>query len=481
MMVTSRSFLKLVLVATCLLPSPWAAAQGWQLVWQDDFNGSIGPDWVFETGNGANGWGNNEWQYYRRENATVEGGSLVITARREDFGGFRYTSARMKTQGTKTFKYGRIEARIKLPSGMGQWPAFWMLGANMPSVGWPASGEIDVMEHLNTEARTHGTIHWQDHNGLYAQYTGSTAVNVTDWHVYAVEWDANAIRWYVDGTKYHEANIQNGVNGTEEFHRDFFLLLNFAIGGNWPGFNIDESQLPAKMLVDYVRVYSQGNGNGNTGVAKVFQDCNYGGYGISLAEGRYTLAQMQALGIANDDLSSLQVSPGYQVTLHWDDNFGGSILTKKADTACLVADGFNDKASSIVVAKDAGSGWSQQVEAESFTAQNGIQTEACSEGGLDVGWIDAGDWLAYGAVTFPTSGTYRVEYRIASLNGGGTLSLDLNAGSVPLGQLGVPATGGWQNWATISHVVTINAGTYNPGVFAVQGGWNINWIRFTRL
>jgi beta-glucanase (GH16 family) len=469
------------MVATCLLLSPWAAAQNWQLVWQDEFNGSIGPDWVFETGNGPNGWGNNEWQYYRRENATVEDGSLVITARREDFGGFRYTSARMKTQGTKTFRYGRIEARIKLPSGMGQWPAFWMLGANMPSVGWPASGEIDVMEHINTEPITHGTIHWQDHNGLYAQYTGNTPVNVTDWHVYAVEWDANAIRWYVDNTKYHEASIQNGVNGTEEFHRDFFLLLNFAIGGNWPGFNIDESRLPAKMHVDYVRVYSQGSGNGNTVVAKVFQHCNYGGYGISLAEVRYTLAQMQAMGIADNDLSSLQVSPGYQVTLYANDNFGGSTLTKKSDTACLVADGFNDQTSSMAVAKDAGSGWSQQIEAESFTAQNGIQTEACTEGGLNVAWIDAGDWLAYGAVTFPTSGSYRVEYRVASLNGGGTLSLDLNAGSVPLGQLAVPSSGGWQNWVTISHVVTINAGTYNPGLFAVQGGWNINWIRFTRL
>ncbi|MFQ6308988.1 glycoside hydrolase family 16 protein [Lysobacter capsici] len=232
-----------------------ASAQTWQLAWSDEFNGSIGPSWVFETGNGSGGWGNNELQYYRRENAAIENNALVITARRQDFGGFRYTSARMKTQGVRNFRYGKIEARMRLPSFMGAWPAFWALGANLPQVGWPASGEIDIMEHVNNENRSYGTIHWRDHNGNYAQYGGNTAVSVADWHVYSVEWDANAIRWYVDGNKFHEANIQNSINGTDEFHRDFFLLLNFAIGGNWPGFNVDESKLPAKMHVDYVRVY----------------------------------------------------------------------------------------------------------------------------------------------------------------------------------------------------------------------------------
>lgn len=359
-------------------------AQNWQLVWSDEFNGSIGPSWVFETGTGANGWGNNELQYYRRENASIENNALVITAKREDFGGMAYTSARMKTQGLKTFKYGRIEARMKLPAFLGAWPAFWMLGANLPQVGWPASGEIDVMEHVNDEQKVYGTIHWQDHTGQYAQYGGNVATTVTDWHVYAVEWDASAIRWYVDGTKYHEVNIANGVNGTEEFQKDFFLLLNFAIGGNWPGFNVNTAALPAKMHVDYVRVYAP------------------------------------------------------------------------APT------------------------WSRQIEAEAFSAQAGVQTEACSEGGQNVGWIDTGDWMAYNSISFPTSGSYRVEYRVAS-TGGGALSLDLNAGSVQLGQLGVPNTGGWQNWTTVSHTVNINAGTYNVGVYAQQGGWNLNWIKFTKL
>ena len=136
-----------------------AQAQNWQLVWQDEFTNGIGPHWRFETGTGSGGWGNNELQYYRRENASVENGQLVITARREDFGGMRYTSARMTTQGLATFKYGRVEARIKAPSSSGTWPAFWMLGSNITSVGWPASGEIDIMEHVNADPDIHGTIH----------------------------------------------------------------------------------------------------------------------------------------------------------------------------------------------------------------------------------------------------------------------------------------------------------------------------------
>lgn len=377
-----RSLIRPALAGFLMAAASLAPAQtnSWQLVWSDEFNGSIGPNWVFETG--AGGWGNNELQYYRRENATVENGALVITAKRENFGGASYTSARMKTQGLKTFRFGRIEARMKLPSFLGAWPAFWMLGANLPQVGWPASGEIDVMEHVNDENKVYGTIHWQDHTGKYAQYGGNTPTTVTDWHVYAVEWDTNAIRWYVDGNKYHEVNIAGGINGTEEFQKDFFLLLNFAIGGNWPGFNVNNAALPARMHVDYVRVY--------------------------------------------------------------------------APT------------------------WSRQIEAEAFSAQAGVQTEACSEGGLNVGWIDINDWMAYNSVNFPTSGNYRVEYRVAS-PGGGTLSLDLNAGSLQLGQLGVPATGGWQNWTTVSHTVNINAGTYNVGVFAPRGGWNLNWIKFTKL
>lgn len=467
-----------IIGAIALLFSMPVLAQNWQLVWQDEFTNGISADWVFETGTGSGGWGNNELQYYRRENATVSNGQLVITARREAFGGMQYTSARMKTQGRKSWKYGRIEARIAMPSFQGVWPAFWMLGDNITSVGWPACGEIDVMEHVNTGGTVHGTIHWQDHNGNYANYGGNTSTSITSFHVYAIEWNATSIKWFVDGVQYHEVNIANGINGTSEFHNNFFILLNMAIGGNWPGFTIDNNAFPASMYVDYVRVYQ--NVSSPTGVATVYKDCNYGGYAIGLPAGSYTTAQLQSRGILNNDISSVRVQPGYQIRLYQNDNFSGTSVLKTGDDGCLVDDGFNDQASSVVVS--AVTSFSQTIQAESYSAMSGVQTEGTSDagGGLNVGWIDTNDWMAYGNINIPATGSYRLEYRVASPSGG-RLSQDLNSGSVVLGAVNIPATGGWQSWTTVSQTVTINAGTYSFGIFAAQGGWNINWWRITQL
>jgi beta-glucanase (GH16 family) len=473
-------------IPTCLLLGALttlqknAQAQNWQLVWQDEFTSGISGDWVFETGNGGGGWGNNELEYYRAENASIENGQLVITAKNESFGGYNYTSVRMKTQGKKSWKYGKIEARIKMPAFQGIWPAFWLLGDNISSVGWPACGEIDVMEHINAENKTYGTAHWSDANNAYASYGGNTAATVTDYHLYTIEWDANYIRWFLDGTKYHEIYIGGGINGTGEFQNNFFILLNMAVGGNWPGFTIDNSAFPAKMYVDYVRVYQDAGGT-PTGPVIVYKDCNYAGTAVALTTGSYTLAQLQAKGILNDDISSLKVQSGYKATLYWDDNFTGSTLVKTADDACLVDDGWNDQATSIVISSNTAS--STLIQAESYSNMSGVQTEATTDagGGSNVGYIDAGDWMAYSPIVFPTSGSYLIEYRVASLSGGGRLSTDLNAGSIVLGQLDVPSTGGWQNWTTISHTVNVSAGTYTPGIYAVAGGWNLNWIRITPL
>lgn len=240
-----------------------AVAQTYNLVWSDEFNGSSlsTSNWTHEIGSGCPnlcGWGNNELQYYRAENTTVSGGALRITARRENFGGLQYTSSRIKTQGKRSWRYGRIEARMQVPMGQGFWPAFWMLGDNITSVGWPACGEIDIMEHINTQGVIHGTVHWQGPNG-YASYGGSISANPANWNVYAIEWTSSFIRWFLNGALYHEINIQNSVNSTEEFHRNHFIIFNFAIGGNWPGFTVDNSRLPASLVVDWVRVYQQGS------------------------------------------------------------------------------------------------------------------------------------------------------------------------------------------------------------------------------
>lgn len=446
----------------------------WELVWQDEFNGSISSDWVFETGTGDWGWGNNEQQYYRAENATVVNGALRIQARRENFGGMNYTSARLKTQGKRSFKYGKIEARISMPSFNGVWPAFWMLGSNITSVGWPACGEIDIMEHVNAGGQIFGSAHW-DFNG-HAEYGGNTTTSITNYHVYSIEWDEQAIRWYIDGNKYHEMNIANGINGTHELHNEHFIILNMAIGGEWPGYNIDNSAFPANMMVDYVRVYKKST-TSNSPVS-LYQHHNYGGYVGNLEVGSYTLSQLQALGIQNDDVTSLKVKSGYKVTLYEHDNFGGRSLVKTSDVSSLVNDGFNDITSSVIVSTNS-SNFNKTIEAENYSAMQGVQTEPCSEGGLNVGYIDAGDWMAYNSINIPVPGNYTVEYRVASFSGS-QLSLDINAGSTQLGVVQIPATGGWQNWTTVKHVVYLNAGTYNFGIYAPSGGWNINWWRITQ-
>ncbi len=219
---------------------------------------------------------------------------------------------------------------------------------------------------------------------------------------------------------------------------------------------------------------------GSSGPAQLSQHCDFGGYTVGLPVGRYTLGQLQALGIMNNDISSLRVQSGYSITLYQDDNFSGNSVVKTGDASCLVSDGFNDQASSIVVSSN--SGFNTLVQAENYFANNGVQTENTTDtgGGLNVGWIDTNDWMAYSSINIPTSGTYTIEYRVSSPNATSRLSLDLNGGTIQLGELAIPNTGGWQNWTTISQTVNINAGTYNLGIFAKSGGWNINWFRIKR-
>ena len=241
------------------------------LVWSDEFNGTDGsaPDsakWVLETGGG--GWGNNELEYYtaRAQNASLHDGNLVITAVKEKYTGpdgvtRDYTSARLKTQGKYAQDYGRFEARIKIPRGQGIWPAFWMLGNDIDKVGWPTCGEIDIMENIGKEPSTvHGTIHGPGYSGdkgigdPYALPPNQRFAD--DFHVYAVEWEPEAIRFYVDDHLYSTRTPADLPKGTKwVYDHPFFLLFNVAVGGSWPGNPDATSTYPQTMLVDYVRVY----------------------------------------------------------------------------------------------------------------------------------------------------------------------------------------------------------------------------------
>jgi beta-glucanase (GH16 family) len=230
-------------------------------LWHDEFDSIDTTQWTFETG--ATGWGNNEWQYYtaRSENAFVQDGILHIRASKEDYEGAKYTSARMITKGKFSFTYGTIEARIALPTGNGIWPAFWLLGENIDAVSWPACGEIDIIEAVNDENVVYGTNHWQ-YEGGHAQYGNSTkdyygtskALDITQFHNYKMVWNEKAITMYVDDFKYQEIAIENAADGLEAFHKPQFFILNVAVAGNWPGFDVDDAQFPNEMLVDYIRV-----------------------------------------------------------------------------------------------------------------------------------------------------------------------------------------------------------------------------------
>ena len=231
--------------------------------WNDEFDTIDTAKWTFEIGTGASGWGNNEKQYYtgRSENAYVQDGILHIRANKESYEGSGYTSTRMITKGKFSFTYGTVEARIALPVGKGIWPAFWMLGENIDQVSWPACGEIDIIEAVNSENIVYGTNHWA-YNGDHAQYGNNTGdyygtskkLDITEFHTYKFTWDNELITMYVDDFKYHEISIKDNAGGTDSFHKPFFFILNVAVGGNWPGFEIDDSQFPNEMLVDYIRV-----------------------------------------------------------------------------------------------------------------------------------------------------------------------------------------------------------------------------------
>lgn len=230
-------------------------------LWHDEFDSIDTATWTFETG--ASGWGNNEWQYYtaRKENAYVQDGILHIRANKENYEGAKYTSARMITKGKFSFTYGTVEARIALPVGKGIWPAFWMLGENIDAVSWPACGEIDIIEAVNDENVVYGTNHWQ-YNGNHADYGNNTKdyygtskeLDITQFHNYKMVWNEKLIAMYVDDFKYQEIAIEDAKDGLEAFHKPQFFILNVAVGGNWPGFEIDDAQFPNEMLVDYIRV-----------------------------------------------------------------------------------------------------------------------------------------------------------------------------------------------------------------------------------
>ena len=273
---------KVVVVLLCLIflcssmlagdspagPKSISVADGWRVVWSDEFDQANGtpPDpgkWGYDTG--GNGWGNDELEYYtpRTDNSRVEKGQLIIEARQEDFERRKFTSARLLTRGKAAWTYGRFEARIKIPRGQGVWPAFWMLGTNISTAGLPACGEIDIMENIGKEPEmVHGTLHGPGYSGGAGiggpvKLPSGTAI-ADAFHVFAIECEPDHVTWLLDGRPYFAVTPATlPKNARWVFNEPKFLLLNLAIGGDWPGNPDLTTVFPQRMIVDYVRVYEK--------------------------------------------------------------------------------------------------------------------------------------------------------------------------------------------------------------------------------
>lgn len=371
--------------AFCLFAG--AAHSAYQLVWSDEFDQpSIDTNkWNFETGGG--GWGNNEWEYYtsRPENAYTSGGLLVIQAKQESYGGLNYTSARMTTKNKGDWAFGRIDVRAKLPYGQGLWPAIWMMPTDSVFGGWPRSGETDIMELLGQNTKTvYGTLHYADQNGNHLQsgnsLTTSTGDFSNEFHVFSLIWTSNQFNWQVDGVTYQTQYK------TKPFNQRFFIILNVAVGGNWPGYPDATTVFPQTMQIDYVRIY---------------QDPDARCYGGSPAPIPGTIY-------------AVNYDRGGQNVAYWDSDPGinqGTTLTPA--TTCRV--------------------------------DEGPDTQPTTEyAGWNLGWSAAGEWTEY-TVQVATTRYYKCEIRVASGAGGSPFQLNMDGVPITSG-LSVPNTGGWDTW-----------------------------------
>lgn len=416
-----------MVLAAC---SPLRAVE--TLVWFDEFDGASidAGKWEFMIGDGTNygnpGWGNNELQYYtaRPENAYVDGnGMLHIVARQENFGGKNYTSARMRTLNRAEFLYGRMEARIKLPSTPGIWPAFWMLPTNSPYGGWAASGEIDIMESVNYADTIYGSLHFGGQWPNNTHLTGTRAGGIDysqAFHTYGIVWTANQIRFYVDNityailnsTAWYSANAPGDDNAP--FDTPFHFLMNIAVGGNFPGNPNGSSVFPQEMVVDWVRVY-------------------------------------QDVPPQTPFNEMVHVIPG-QIEAEEYDNGGQGIAFNDCDAAN---------------------------QGGMFRPFEGVDLENCSEGGFNVGWMCSGEWLEY-TVDVLSAGVYDVEARVASNTSGGSFKFQLDGVDVT-GSIVAPGTGGWQNWTTVTTTANLAAGQHvlRLANSNTNGEYNLNWFRFS--
>jgi len=499
-----QSSILLLLLSTCI------NAQDYQLVWSDEFDGPEidRNNWTHESGGG--GWGNNEWQYYtdRPVNSYIQDSVLVIQALEESYGNRNYTSARMISRGKQFWQYGKVEARVKLPFGQGLWPAFWMMGENFGAVGWPACGEIDIMEFLGgdgRENRAYGTAHWE-HNGEHASYGGSYTLSSgyfpDDFHVFSIIWTPAKIEWYVDGRSYHVLSITD--TQLSEFHQEFFILLNVAVGGNWPGYPDATTTFPQTMEVDYVRVYQSSS---ITPVVSMQEPVN----GAIYEPGEEIILRADASfrgGIDRVEFYQDEVKIGetslYPYAMTWRDVQPGCYSVR---AKAIASNGSEVRSSSVQLqvgdacVQAPYAGYPIQipglVEAEHFDLggqnvayydsdpenagnayrpndQVDIASNGDGTGDYHIGWVADDEWLAYTVNIYETA-SYNFEVRTAS-PAGGSFHIELD-GTDLTGSVSVPPTGSWDNWAdTFVNSIHLEEGIHTLSFHVDSPGFNLDKI-----
>ncbi len=511
----------LALAAVLVLGVAASASASWSLVWADEFNGAsldLG-SWSYDIGTGCPnlcGWGNNELEYYRSQNVAVTGGNLVITAKAESYGGAAYTSGKVTTRGKQTFLYGRVEMRAKLPVGGGLWPAFWMMPQDDAYGGWAASGEIDIMESANGMTFVGGALHyggtWPDNTSTSGSTTLGGASFADAFHVYAVEWEPDAIRWYVDDTLFMTRTSAQWYssaapgNARAPFDQPFYILLNLAVGGNYTGCTSSScvtASLPQQYLVDYVRVYEDiPNALPTVAITAPTAGTTLPAGDIAItataADSDGTIAAVEfydgAALLGTDTTAPYAftwsgVGDGcYTIIARAIDDLGGTAEAAADITVGLgcgqlaYPSGTPHLLPGVVQAEDYDQGGEgvayHDTDATNSGSQyrtgEGVDIEACSDtgGGWNVGWMVSGEWLEY-TVQVPAAGVYTVEARVSSQSAGGSFRLEFG-GVDRTGSITVPVTGGWQTWTTVSATMNLEAGTQVMRFVATATDFNLN-------
>jgi len=516
-----------ILFVCVVLSAAFGAANShaaWSLVWSDEFNGTSlnTADWTIDVGNGCPslcGWGNNELEWYRPENVTLDGGHLVLTAKDESYGPSSFTSGKVHTRDKQTFQYGRIEMRAKLPVGNGMWPAFWMMPQDNTYGGWAASGEIDIMESSNSMTSVGGALHYGGEYPSNTSTSGSTTLGGTPFsdafHTYAVEWEPGQIRWYVDGnlflTRYNSQWWSSGSSDPDApFNQPFYIILNLAVGGWYTGCtdaSCVTASFPQEYRIDYVRVYEDiDNFAPSVAILSPQSGSTVPAGDVTLTaaaddtDGTIATVEFYVDGalLGEDTTAPYEfvwtgASDGcYVITARALDDLGGFAedsvdVTVGLGCGQLAYGGVPHAIPGRIQVEDYDEGGATVAYQDTDGANNGgmyrpdegVDIEACSDagGGYNLGWTEAGEWLEY-SVDVAHAGQYTLVARVASLSGGGKFQVEFD-GVDKTGLITAPATSGWQNWTSLGMTVTLDAGPQIMRITMLSGGYNLNYLELS--